>query len=81
MDRNGTPYGGFWDYPKDSDEYLNAYNLTREDNFRGLCELPYPRRVMLQVINIGCHTRMESVRYTNSLCEWIKRKAATLEKI
>jgi hypothetical protein len=70
MDRNGNSFGGFWK----CDEYQNAYDLSYNDNRNALLELPYPREFILETVEIGCNNRMESVRYTNTLCEWTKRK-------
>jgi len=74
MDRNGKSFAGFWRYPKESDEYANAYHLTLEDNIQGLRELPYPRNVIVMTIELGCSNRYECVRYSNFICEWVKRK-------
>jgi hypothetical protein len=74
MDRHGKSFGGFWRFPEDSDEHANAYELSRKDNLHGLCELPYPRRIIVNTIIWGCDTRMESVRFSNFCCEWIRRK-------
>lgn len=80
QDRDGECYGGFWQYPEGSYEKENAYTLSREDNFKGLCELPYPRELIKETIKMGCSNRQESVRYSNFICEWIKRKAALMYK-
>jgi len=63
MDRNGKCC-----YPtnKEWDKYWN-------DNFEGLWELPYHKKVIQHTIEAGCSNRMESVRYSNFSCEWIKR--------
>lgn len=58
----------------DSDEYYDAWDLTRKDNFLALWELPYPKEVILETIIIGCRNLKECVRYSNFICEWIKRK-------
>lgn len=75
QDRHGECYGGFWQYPEGSEERKNAWTLSKEDNFKGLCQLPYPRELIKETIKMGCATREESVRYSNFICEWIKRKA------
>jgi len=74
QDRHGECFGGFWAYPEGSDEKINAYTLSRQDNIEGLCELPYPRNIIIKTCEWGCNSRMESVAYSNFLCEWIKRK-------
>lgn len=74
QDRHGKSYGGFWRYPEDSYEREHAYELSRADNLKGMCELPYPRRILIDTVQWGCNTRMESVRFSNFCCEWIKRK-------
>lgn len=74
MDEHGTSYGGFWWFPEGSYEYENAYKLSREKSGLCLWSLPYPKRFLLETIDIGCLNRMESVRYSNFVCEWMKRK-------
>jgi len=74
MDRYGHCYGGFWNYPKDSAEYNDAWNLSGEDNCKALFELPYPKKFILYTIKIGCGSRLESVPFSNYMCEWMKRK-------
>ena len=74
MDRNGGSYEGvFWKAEEGSEEKMNAWNLTREDNIKGLWELPYSKTMIFKTIKIGCANRQESVRYSNFLCEWIMR--------
>lgn len=70
FDRNGEYYKGFYK-TMDHDE---AWKLTFEDNCLGLWELPYPKEVILKTISHSCSRGIESVRYCNFLCEWIKRK-------
>ena len=78
MDRYGECYGGFWKYPEDTEERKDAYNLSRKDNYNGLWLLPYPKKMILKTIEIGCKNRMESVRYSNFLCEWVTRVAKSV---
>ncbi len=78
QDRHGECFGGFWKYPEGSPERENAYTLSTEDNFKGLCELPYPREIIKKTVQYGCSNRHESVRYSNFLCEWVTRKAKFL---
>jgi hypothetical protein len=74
QDRHGTCFGGFWRCEKGTYEHDNAYTLSREDNFKGLCELPFPRWIIMETVNWGCHTREESVRFSNFCCVWLERK-------
>lgn len=74
MDKNGDSFQGYWKYPKESYEYKNAFSLTIEENGKYLWELPYPKSFVLKTLDLGCSNRMESVRYSNFLCEWYKRK-------
>ena len=76
QDRCGECYGGFW-----ITDRANAWSLSRTDNIKGLFELPYPQELIKLTIKIGCNNRMESVRYSNFLCEWIKRMITHLEII
>jgi len=50
-------------------------------NYKSLLELPYPRKHIKASIDHGCSNRMESVRYSNFFCEWIKRTAQTSPNI
>jgi hypothetical protein len=74
MDENGECYGGFYNYPKDSDEYKNAYDLTRKANGEALYNLPYSHALIFETIRIGCNSLQESVKYSNTICEYVKRK-------
>lgn len=74
QDEHGNSFGGYWNYPNGSFEKLNAWNLTRNANGVALWKLPYPKEVVLKTIALGCNNRMECVRYSNFLCEWLKRK-------
>jgi hypothetical protein len=47
-------YGGYWKYEKDTYAYKNAYNLSREYSIYRMSVLPYPRKVLLRTIEIGC---------------------------
>jgi len=79
QNRHGDSYTGFWEYPEGSYERENAWSLTQEDNLQGLYELPYPKKFILETVQIGCQNRLECVRYSNFLCEWFKRKLDLLE--
>jgi hypothetical protein len=74
QDRHGNPFGGFWKYDEGTYEYEHAYELSREDNFKGLCELPFPRWIIMKTVDWGCKTREESVRFSNFCCVWLERK-------
>jgi hypothetical protein len=80
MDRLGNSYGGFWNFPEDSPEKNDAWNLTYRDNMIGLFELPYPKQFVLATIKMGCANRMECVRYSNLICEWYSQKFKLYEK-
>lgn len=80
QDEHGECYGGFWKYPKGSYEYENAYDLTRKKNGEKLYELPYPKEFLLHTIKLGCNNRQESVRWSNYICEWMKRKIDLMKK-
>jgi len=74
MQPDGTSFGGFYDYPEGSHERENAHMLTRNQNCEALWDLPYPKKFILETIKIGCSWRRESVRRSNFMCEWMKRK-------
>lgn len=78
MDRHGECFGGYWKYPEGTYERKNAFSLCREDNMNGLYELPYPKEFVLMTVSMGCNTRLESVRYSNAVCEWYRRKRSLL---
>ena len=80
FDPNGDHYEGFYKYPEGSYERENAWKLTFEQNFKALCELPYPRELIKETIMYGCRNGHECVRYSNFICEWIKRKSALVCK-
>ena len=50
------------------------WNTTGNSNCRKLYELPYPKKLLLKTILIGCQDRKECIRYSNFICEFIKRK-------
>ena len=77
---HGESFGGYWAYPDGSPEKLDAWNLTRTTNGVALWNLPYPKEFVLKTIEMGCCNRMECVRYSNFLCEWIKRKSEQMNK-
>ena len=81
IDRHGETFGGFWKYPEGSKERENAFELSREDNGKGLYELPYPKEVILETIIMGCGNSRECVRYSNFICEWVKRKIVRINLV
>lgn len=92
MDEHGESFGGFW---QSNDPAIrdNAYDLSFENNCKKLYELPYSDKFKLWTVDFGCRNRLESVRYSNFLCNWfywkklqmgecikINRKMAQVEK-
>lgn len=73
QDEHGECFGGFWKYPDGSYEKENAYRLSREANGKALFKLPYSHSLIFETIKIGCGNRYESVRYSNFLCEYVKK--------
>lgn len=74
QDEHGECFGGFWKYPDNSDEKEHAYELSIDKNKRLLWKLPYPKRFLIETINIGCNNRYESVKYSNYLGYWMEEK-------
>lgn len=70
IDRHGEFYAGFWNYPEESEERKNAFQLSHEDNYQALIELPYPRKLIMHTVEIGCSNHYESPRYSHFLCWW-----------
>jgi len=81
MDEHGNHYQGYYLYPEGSYERENAYSLTRKANGLALWKLPYPKKVILKSIDYGCGSHKESVRFSNYICEWIKRKMEQMNTI
>lgn len=80
MDRYGNCFGGYWEYPDNSEEKENAYELSGQDNCRALYELPYPKKFILYTIRLGCGSRLECVPFSVYVCEWMRRKIETMEQ-
>lgn len=74
QDEYGECFGGFWKYPDNSHEKEHAYKLSIDKNKRLLWKLPYPKRFLIETINIGCSNRYESVKYSNYLGYWMEEK-------
>jgi len=53
-------------YPRNRDYYQ-----LKQNNFRALIALPYPRRLIQEIVSWD-NLHM-SVRYVNNTCEWVKR--------
>lgn len=77
QDKFGNCFGGYWNSAIES-EKQNAYSLTRIRNGIKLFELPFPQRLILKTIDIGCSNRRESVAYSNLLLCWFVDKARVL---
>lgn len=73
MDKHGTCPS--MEQLEDMEASGSAFTF-REDNFEALCALPYPKPIIKYSIITGCNSRMESVRYTNFICEWFRRKSS-----
>jgi hypothetical protein len=67
-----------WDAPEDSFENENAWFICRTNNCNKLFALPYPKEVIIESIIFGCRNGKDSVRYSNFICEWVRRKAIQL---
>lgn len=80
QDQYGNCFEGFWSYDPKSYQKDNAYTLSRIVNCEALLNLPYSHELIFKTIEIGCCNRMESVRYTNFICEYIKRKLKIKER-
>lgn len=74
MDIYGEYYTKYWKYPENSYERENAGHLTSEENCKALFKLPYPKKFILYTVEFGCSTMLESVPFSNFMCEWMKRK-------
>lgn len=70
MNRHGEYYVGFWAYPEGSDERENAFQLSHQDNYQALIELPYPRKLIIRSVQLGCYNHHESPRYSHFVCWW-----------
>ncbi len=76
----GKYYGGpYWKADEGTEEYENAYRLTGLMNRRALMALPFHRSLIKESIRLGCNSRMESVKYTNSFCVWFERTRNVVE--
>lgn len=81
QDECGECYGGFWNFPEGSYKRKNAYTLSRKVNGAALYKLPYSHALIFKTIEMGCCNRMESVKYTNTICEYIKRKLSNKTEV
>jgi hypothetical protein len=80
IDEYGESFKGAWEEPEGSDERENAWNITRKQNGETLWKLPYPKKFILETIQMGCNNRRECVRYSNFICHWMKCKLQQMEK-
>lgn len=65
MDEHGNSFGGFWLSPKGTPQYENAYTLSLKANLKALYDLPFPKKLLIQTVSMGCSMRRESVRDSN----------------
>ena len=75
MDEYGDPYGGFY-RSEDPKIKENAYHLSGAHNRKMLWKLPFPKRFLLETVEIGCGRRHESVKDSNHMAVWFQRKRA-----
>lgn len=81
QDAHGESFCGYWKCMEGTTEREeNAWRLTRNANGIALWKLPYPKEVICETIKIGCNNRTESVRISNFICEWVKRKMEQMNK-
>lgn len=70
MDVRGVPFGTIhWE-----NEHPDAGQLTFKDNCKAMWDLPFTKDLLLETIRMGCRTRQECVRYSNSVCVWLGRR-------
>jgi len=80
QDVNGNFYGGYWAFPKGSYEQQNASILSYRRNILELYRLPFPDQVLEEAAELGYAHQKASVRYSNFLCEWVRRKHLQMQK-
>lgn len=80
MDKHGEYFTGYWNYPEGSYERNNAMDLTFKDNRKALFDLPYPKKFILYTVEFGCDRLLESVPFSNFMCEWVKRKLSIMNR-
>jgi hypothetical protein len=87
MDRNGNFFGGFWAYPRESNEYKNAYRLTFKDNLNALLELPFPRNLIAKLLIVEIENNTSYRRFGQSVksivmfCWWIDKMIRQLNML
>lgn len=74
QNENGEYYSELWKYPEGSYERKHALDISRNTNGEALWNLPYSHSLIFETMNYGCNTGQESVRFTNFMCEYVKRK-------
>jgi hypothetical protein len=78
IDEHGESFKGAWEAEENTFEKEHASQITRRRNGEALYKLPYPHTAIFYTIGIGCSNRLESVRYSNFLCEWTFRKMSQM---
>lgn len=78
QDEFGDDFGGFWESPKCSDEYKNAFDWTQKKNIMKLYQLPYPTEILFRSIILGCRNRIESVAFSNFYGYYLEKKYAEM---
>lgn len=73
MNEHGEYFVDFYKYPENTEEYKNAYTLTRSRNIQFLFDLPYSKHFILKVAKFLCRYGPENVEMVYNLCEWIKQ--------
>lgn len=74
-------YGEFWYYDYNGTDKNEMKKKCRQQNGEALWVLPYPKEVIIKLLNYICHSKNwmnECVQYINFVCEWIKRKMEQL---
>lgn len=74
FNKHGEYFVDFHKYPQDSDEYLNAYELTKNANAKALYDLPYSHAMIFETIKYGSIKMLECPRFSNFMCEYVVRK-------
>lgn len=81
IDPNGEKYAVYYRYPEGSEEAETILSLNKKANGIALWILPYPKQVILETIKYSVNDIQKSVRYSNFLCEWVKRKMKQMAEI
>jgi hypothetical protein len=82
MDDHGESFGGvYYSSPHNSENYQNAFQLTFDANCLAMWKLPFSKDLLLYTIHLGCCLRLESVRFSNFICEWINLKQKAIDEL